>query len=73
MSNETMKASVYHEYGPPEVLHYEDVPRPRAGSREVVVKVRAVSINQFELMAREGCYKPNKGRFPHILGSDFGG
>lgn len=68
-----MMASVFHEYGPPEVLRYEPIARPRAGRGEVVVKVRAVSLNAFDLMAREGRYKPNKGRFPHILGSDFGG
>ncbi len=68
-----MKAAVYHAYGPPDVLQYEDIARPSAGPREVVVKVRAVSVNAFDLMAREGRYTPNKGRFPHILGADFGG
>jgi NADPH:quinone reductase-like Zn-dependent oxidoreductase len=68
----TMKAIVYHEYGEPEVLRYADVPRPEAGPGEAVVKVQAVSLNAFDLMARAGRYKPNRV-FPHILGSDFGG
>ncbi len=67
-----MKATVYHEYGGPEVLRYAEVPRPVAGPGEVVVKVHAVSVNAFDLMAREGRYKPNPV-FPHILGSDFAG
>ncbi len=73
MTGEMMMAAVYHAYGPPEVLRYEAIARPAPGPGEVVVKVRAVSINAFDLMAREGRYQPNKGRFPHILGSDFGG
>ncbi len=73
MSAQSMMAAVCHAYGPPEVLRYEEIARPTAGLGEVVVKVRAVSVNAFDLMAREGRYTPNKGRFPHILGSDFGG
>ncbi|MFQ5528686.1 MAG: alcohol dehydrogenase catalytic domain-containing protein, partial [Thermoanaerobaculia bacterium] len=67
-----MKATVYHEYGGPEVLRYTDVPTPKLEPGEVLVKVHAVSINAFDLMAREGRYRPNRA-FPHILGSDFGG
>lgn len=73
MRNGVMKAAVYHEYGPPEVLRYEDITKPQAGAGEVVVRVKAAAINAFDLMAREGRYKPNKGKFPHILGADFGG
>ena len=40
---------------------------------EALVKVHAVGLNGYDLMARAGRYKPNKGRFPHILGGDFGG
>jgi NADPH:quinone reductase-like Zn-dependent oxidoreductase len=68
-----MLASVYHAYGPPDVLRYEEIARPVAGPGEVVVKVRAVAVNAFDLMAREGRYRPNKGKFPHVLGADFGG
>jgi NADPH:quinone reductase-like Zn-dependent oxidoreductase len=67
-----MKAAVFHEYGGPEVLKYEEVPRPTLGPGEVIVKVHAVSLNAFDLMAREGRYRPNRA-FPHIPGSDFAG
>jgi NADPH:quinone reductase-like Zn-dependent oxidoreductase len=72
MANEMMKAVFYEEYGGPEVLKYGDVPRPKLGAGEAIVKVHAASLNAFDLMAREGRYKPNRS-FPHILGSDFGG
>jgi NADPH:quinone reductase-like Zn-dependent oxidoreductase len=68
----SMKAAIYSEYGGPEVLRHADVPRPTRGPGEAVVRVRAVSLNAFDLMARAGRYRPNRG-FPHILGSDFAG
>lgn len=67
-----MKAVVFHRYGGPEVLTYEDVPRPAPGPGEAIVRVRAVSLNAFDLMVREGRYRPNP-TFPHISGSDFAG
>jgi NADPH:quinone reductase-like Zn-dependent oxidoreductase len=67
-----MKAAYYNGYGGPEVLTFGDLPDPRLGPGEAIVKVHAASLNAFDLMAREGRYKPNR-TFPHILGSDFGG
>jgi NADPH:quinone reductase-like Zn-dependent oxidoreductase len=72
-TNGTMKAAAYFEYGAPEVLQYVDLPRPTPGPGEVLVRVRAVSLNAFDLMARAGRYTPNKGVFPHVLGSDISG
>lgn len=71
---ETMKAVIYEEYGDPEVLRYvEDFATPRPGPGEALVQVHAVGLNGYDLMARAGRYKPNRGVFPHILGGDFGG
>lgn len=71
---ETMNAVIYEEYGGPEVLRYvEDFPVPEPGPGEALVEVHAVGLNGYDLMARAGRYKPNRGRFPHILGGDFGG
>lgn len=67
-----MRAVAYSEYGGPEVLRPMDVPRPRGGPGKAVVRVHAVSLNAFDLMAREGRYRPNLA-WPHILGSDFAG
>ncbi len=68
-----MKAAAYEEYGEPDVLKYMDIAVPAPGQGEALVKVHAVGLNGYDLMARSGRYKPNKGRFPHILGGDFGG
>jgi len=73
MAEKTMKAVVFNRYGGPDVLEYVDRPVPRLGAGEALIKVHAVALNGYDLMARSGRYKPNKGVFPHILGGDFGG
>ena len=44
-----MKAIRFHEYGGFEVLKYEDVPRPEPQPGEVLIQVRAASVNPFDL------------------------
>ena len=68
-----MKAMVFHEYGPVDVLRYEEVPTPKPSSGEVLMRVRATALNQADIMARKGHpYRPNK-TFPHVLGADIAG
>lgn len=40
-----MKAIVFEKYGPPEVLQMREVARPTPGERDVLIRVRAVSLN----------------------------
>ncbi len=49
-----MKAIRFHDYGGPEVLKYEDVPRPEPQQGEVLIQVRAAGVNPFDLAVREG-------------------
>ena len=67
-----MKAAVFHRYGPPEVLRYEDVEPLPIGPRDVKIKVRATALNFYDVLARQGHYKPNE-RWPHVLGGDISG
>ena len=67
-----MKASVFHQHGGPEVLRYEDVPEPRPGPREVVIRVKASGCNYNDLWARQGL-PGMKFDLPHISGSDAAG
>jgi NADPH:quinone reductase len=68
-----LKAIVMHEFGPPDVLRYEDVPTPEPGPGEVLVKVGAVSVNRtLDLAVRAGEYVV-KPKLPHILGVDPSG
>ncbi len=53
----TMKAIRFHSYGGPEVLAYEDAPRPTPGSGEVLVRVHAAGVNPVDWKVREGYLK----------------
>jgi NADPH:quinone reductase-like Zn-dependent oxidoreductase len=65
-----MKAIRIHEEGGPEVLRYEEVPDPVAGPGEVLVELRAASLNHLDLWVREG--RPSVPK-PRILGADGAG
>jgi NADPH:quinone reductase-like Zn-dependent oxidoreductase len=43
-----MKAIVYHNYGSPDVLKCEEIEKPTAGDDEVLIKVRAASVNPLD-------------------------
>lgn len=67
-----MKASRIHECGGPEVIRYEDAPEPRPKANEVVVRVRACSLNHLDLWVRGGL-PTLRLQFPWVLGSDAAG
>jgi NADPH:quinone reductase-like Zn-dependent oxidoreductase len=46
IGRERVKAIVFHQFGPPEVLRLEEVPTPAPGPGEVLLKVHAVSVNR---------------------------
>ena len=51
-----MKAIVRHRFGGPEVLQIEEVPTPKAGPGEVLVRVRAFGLNRAEQYFRMGLW-----------------
>jgi zinc-binding alcohol dehydrogenase/oxidoreductase len=65
-----VKAVRIHEDGGPEVLRYEDAPDPTPGPGEVLVHVRAASLNHLDLWVRKGLPSVPK---PRILGADGAG
>ena len=65
-----MKAVRIHEFGGPEVLMYEDVTDPRPRPDQVLVRVKACSLNHLDVWVRKGL--PGV-KLPHILGSDVAG
>jgi len=67
-----MKAIRYHEFGGVEVLKYEDVPDPVIGPNEVLVRVKAASLNHLDLRLRSG-KSPRPVDLPHIGGVDIAG
>jgi NADPH:quinone reductase-like Zn-dependent oxidoreductase len=69
-----MKAIVFNEFGPADLLHQAETPNPKAGKGEVVVKMRASSIKVIDSRVRNGLMGPlvNK-KFPKIPGADIAG
>lgn len=69
-----MKAVLLYEYGGPDKLRYEDTDVPAFGDNEVLVRVRATSINPIDFKLRSGAAKARMSvDFPAILGRDLAG
>jgi NADPH:quinone reductase-like Zn-dependent oxidoreductase len=69
-----VKAIVLHQYGGPEQLRYEETERPEYGDNEVLVRIRATSVNPIDFKLRSGAAKARMPlEFPAILGRDLAG
>src|SRR6266480_4197163 len=67
-----MKAAFIQRTGPPENIVYADLPTPRPGPSECLVKVAAVSVNPIDIYLRGGLV-PMQLPFPYIVGCDLAG
>jgi NADPH:quinone reductase-like Zn-dependent oxidoreductase len=65
-----MKAIRIHEDGDPAVLRYEEAPDPQPKPGEVLIRLRASSLNRLDLWVRKGLPSVPK---PRILGADGAG
>ncbi|HST25767.1 MAG TPA: zinc-binding dehydrogenase [Gaiellaceae bacterium] len=65
-----MKAIRIHEDGGPEVLRYEDAPDPEPADGDVLIRLRAASLNHLDVWVRKGLPSAPK---PRILGADGAG
>jgi NADPH:quinone reductase len=65
-----VKAIRVHATGGPEVLKYEEVPRPSPGPGQALVRIEAVGVNFMEIYQRTGLYQVS---LPFIPGSEAAG
>lgn len=69
-----MQAVRIHQFGGPEVLKLEDVPKPGPNPGEVLVEVKAASVNPVDYKIRNGGYpRVDQQRLPMMLGRDVAG
>lgn len=70
----TMRCVRIHAFGGPEVLSVEEVAAPRPAGGEVLVKVRAASVNPVDAKMRSGRYpRVQADQLPLVLGRDVAG
>jgi len=67
-----MKAIVVHEYGEPEVMKVEDVPKPEPHGAQVLVKVEAAGVNPVDTYLRTGIHA-HAPKLPYTPGKDAAG
>ena len=68
-----MRAAIISKYGGPEVLEIRDVPTPKPGANEILVRVHAAGLNRADLLQRQGRYPPPPGVSAEIPGLEFAG
>lgn len=67
-----MFAAVFHEYGGPEVLRYEETGDPVPGPGQVVLEIKAAALNHLDVFVRRGI-PGSRLKLPHITGADAAG
>jgi putative PIG3 family NAD(P)H quinone oxidoreductase len=68
-----MQAIVLRGYGDPSVLQFEDIPSPQYGRDEILVDVRATSLNRADLLQRMGFYPDPFPSEVEVPGMEFSG
>jgi NADPH2:quinone reductase len=68
-----MKVAQLHKYGGPDVIVYEDAPKPKPGFGEVLIKVESVSVNFADVVRRNNDPYPFPSPLPFIPGSEVAG
>ena len=67
-----MKAIEVHKFGAPEVLEVHEIPTPKPGPGQMLVRIRAAGVNPYDTYMRSGTY-PIKPALPYTPGSDAAG
>ena len=67
-----MKAAFYRQPGPPDVIEYGEIPPPKCGPHQILLRTSAVSVNPIDTYIRAGWIEHPAPR-PTIVGCDASG
>jgi NADPH:quinone reductase-like Zn-dependent oxidoreductase len=67
-----MRAAFIERLGPPESIHYGELPSPRPGPADVLVEVVATAVNHVDTFVRSGAWRTPLD-FPFVIGRDLVG
>ena len=67
-----MKAAYINQTGPPEIIIYGELPAPKPGPADCLIKVSAVDVNPIDTYIRSGAVRARLS-FPYIIGRDLAG
>jgi NADPH:quinone reductase-like Zn-dependent oxidoreductase len=70
---EEMRAAAFDRYGGPEVLHTETLPVPRPGPKQVLVRLDAAGVGEWDQYVRSGELELGQTGFPRVIGNDGAG
>ncbi len=71
--SQTMQAMVIREFGGPEVFEQREIPRPVPGAGQVLVRIKASSVNPVDTKIRSGMLAAIAPEAPIVLGCDMSG
>jgi NADPH:quinone reductase len=72
VADDLMRGLRFAAHGGPEVLRWDEVPRPVPAPGELLVRVRAFAVNWADLLERAGRY-PGAPQPPYVTGHDLAG
>jgi NADPH:quinone reductase-like Zn-dependent oxidoreductase len=67
-----MKAIVYAKYGPPSVVEFAEVPTPKPGGREILIKIHATTVTTGDWRARSLTLPAGFGLLGRLVFGVFG-
>jgi 2-desacetyl-2-hydroxyethyl bacteriochlorophyllide A dehydrogenase len=67
-----VRAAYIETLGPPEVIQYGELPTPRRGPTDVLVRVAAATVNPVDTFVRSGAWR-TPVEFPFVIGRDLAG
>ncbi len=67
-----MQAAYIEQTGPPEVVKVGDLPQPKPGPGQALVRIHAIALNPIDLYIRSGLVAMPMS-FPYVIGCDFAG